>query len=73
MIIEIKIKFILLSMTMLFILLFCIVAGMNAINYNTIVARADSTLTLLSGNRGALSASIASKAVLSKIIFGLFF
>ncbi|MGN0305829.1 MAG: sensor histidine kinase [Lachnospiraceae bacterium] len=50
---EIKIKFILLSMTMLFILLFCIVAGMNAINYNTIVARADSTLTLLSGNRGA--------------------
>ena len=49
---AIKRKFILLSMTVLFLLLTVIVTGMNIINYNTIVADADDTLDLLSKNRG---------------------
>ena len=49
---EIKCEFILLSMSMLF-LLSGIIIGMNLINYNTIIAEIDNTLTLLSQNRGA--------------------
>ena len=49
---QIKIKFIILSMTALFVLLAVIVTGMNVINYNTVVADADSTLSLLSNNKG---------------------
>ncbi|MGN0307977.1 MAG: sensor histidine kinase [Lachnospiraceae bacterium] len=50
---EIKFKFILLSMSMLFLLLSGIIIGMNLINYNTIIAEVDNTLALLSQNRGA--------------------
>lgn len=50
---KIKARFIVLSMTALFVLLFVIVAGMNMINYNTVVAEADNTLSFLSGNRGS--------------------
>ena len=49
---QIKTKFLILSMTALFVLLAVIVTGMNVINYNTVVADADSTLSLLSKNKG---------------------
>lgn len=49
---KIKVKFVVLSMTALFVLLSVIVAGMNLINYNAVVTDADETLALLSGNRG---------------------
>ncbi len=50
---KLKIKFILLSMTSLFVLLSAIITGMNLINYNSIVAEADKTLSILSQNKGA--------------------
>ena len=49
---KLKIKFILLSMTSLFVLLLVIVAGMNAINYTSVCREADEILSLLSQNRG---------------------
>lgn len=49
---KLKIRFITLSMTALVILLTVIVAGMNLINYNAIVSEADSTLSILSQNKG---------------------
>lgn len=49
---KIKVKFIILSMTSLFLLLSVIVASMNIANYNTIVADADSTLSVLAKNQG---------------------
>ncbi|MDD6058229.1 MAG: HAMP domain-containing sensor histidine kinase [Clostridiales bacterium] len=53
MITRIKTRFILLSMVTLFVLLAVIVAGMNVMNYKTIVADADSTLDLIATNKGA--------------------
>ena len=49
---KLKIKFIALSMTSLFILLLIIVAGMNIINYTSVCAEADEILSLISQNRG---------------------
>ncbi len=49
---RLKIKFILLSMTALLVLLTVIVAGMNIINYNSVIEEADTILSVLSQNRG---------------------
>ena len=49
---EIKTKFILLSMTALFVLLAVIITGMNIINYNTVITAANDTLSVLSKNQG---------------------
>lgn len=49
---KLKIKFILLSMLSLFILLTVIVAGMNIINYLSMVKESDEILSLLSQNKG---------------------
>ena len=49
---RIRIKFITLSMTALFVLLFVIIAGMNVVNYRTIIGEADATLFMLSENKG---------------------
>lgn len=50
---KLKIKFIVLAMTAVTVLLALVVAGMNIINYNVVVAEADATLGLLSQNRGS--------------------
>lgn len=50
---KLKIKFIALAMTAVTVLLALVVAGMNIINYNVVVAEADATLGLLSQNRGS--------------------
>lgn len=47
-----KIKFIALSMTALFILLCIIVVGMNLMNYYSVVSEADELLQVLSQNKG---------------------
>ncbi len=49
---QLKTKFIILTMTALLILLVFMVAGMNVLNYNTIVQEADTVLSVLSGNKG---------------------
>ena len=49
---KLKRKFILLSLTALLTLLVVIVAGMNVLNYNTVVREADMVLTMLSDNGG---------------------
>lgn len=49
---RLKIKFIILSMTSLFILLSAIIMGMNLLNYNAVVNEADEILVLLSQNKG---------------------
>lgn len=50
---RLKIKFIALALTALLVLLVAIVAGMNLLNYNSIIDEADITLSLLSQNQGA--------------------
>lgn len=49
---KLKIKFIALALTALFVLLGVIVAGMNLLNYRAVVDEADRTLSLLSKNQG---------------------
>lgn len=49
---KVRIHFIALAMAALFVLLAAIVAGMNLVNFETIVDNADSKLELLSGNKG---------------------
>lgn len=49
---KLRIKFIALSMMALFVLLTVIVAGINLINYNTILSEVDATLLLLEVNGG---------------------
>lgn len=49
---RLKIKFTALALTALFVLLAVIVAGMNLLNYNSLVDEADETLSLLSRNQG---------------------
>lgn len=49
---KLKIKFIVLSMTSLFMLLLIIVAGMNIINYTSVCREADDILSLISQNKG---------------------
>ena len=49
---KLKIKFIALSMTALFMLLFVIVAGMNLLNFNSVTTEADQLLQVLSQNKG---------------------
>lgn len=49
---KLKIKFIILAMTALFVLLSVIVAGMNVINYRSVIEEADSVLEILSQNQG---------------------
>ena len=46
---RLKFKFVLLAMISLLILLTCIVAGMNAFNYNSVVTDADIMLDLIIG------------------------
>jgi len=50
---RLKVKFVALAMSALFILLSVIVAGMNLITFNAIISEADSTLAILSQNRGS--------------------
>ena len=49
---KLKMKFVLLSMTALFIILSIAIVGMNLINYNSVVKEADEILALLSQNNG---------------------
>lgn len=49
---KLQFKFIALSMMALFILLSVIIAGINLINYNTIVAEADKALSMIAQNGG---------------------
>lgn len=51
---RLKKRFIILAMVSLTILLSVIVAGMNIINYNSLLAEADRNLSVLAGNRGRL-------------------
>lgn len=51
---KLKRRFIALAMVSLAVLLTVIVAGMNIINYNTVITEADETLETLSVNRGRL-------------------
>lgn len=50
---KLKLKFVLLSMASLFALLVILIAGMNVINFFSVVNEADETLSLLSQNKGA--------------------
>ena len=50
---RLKIKYIILALSSLFLLLTFIVAGMNLSNYKSVIGNADKTLTLLSNNHGA--------------------
>ena len=54
MISKLKRRFITLAMASLVVMLTVIVAGMNIINYNTVVSNADGTLEMLSYNQGRL-------------------
>ena len=49
---KLKQKFVLLSMTSLLVLLAVIVAGMNLLNYRSVVEEADAILSVLTQNRG---------------------
>lgn len=49
---RIRVKFIVLSMTALFVLLFVIIAGMNIVNYKAVIEEADSTLAMMAENEG---------------------
>lgn len=49
---QIRIKFIVLSMTALFVLLFAVIAGMNLVNYKAVIEEADSTLAMMAENEG---------------------
>lgn len=49
---KLKRKFVLLSMTSLLVLLAVIVAGMNLLNYRSVVEEADAILSVLSQNKG---------------------
>ena len=49
---KLKLKFLTLSMSALFILLSVIVSGMNIINYNSVIQEADSVLSVISQNKG---------------------
>ena len=51
---KLKRRFIMLAMASLIVLLSVIVAGMNILNYNSVVSNADDTLEMLSNNRGRL-------------------
>ena len=54
MITKLKKRFIILAMTSLTVLLAVIVAGMNIINFNTVVSNADDKLEMLSDNMGRM-------------------
>ncbi len=49
---RIRVKFVLLSMSVLFILLAFIIAGMNIINYRTLLGETDAILDMMSDNKG---------------------
>ncbi len=49
---RLKLKFITLAMTALFILMVVVVAVMNILNYRTIIEESDTILSILSNNRG---------------------
>lgn len=49
---KLRSKFIFLSMTSVFLLLFAVVAGMNIINYKSVVSGADEILSVISRNEG---------------------
>jgi len=49
---KIRIRFIAMAMTALFVLLAVIVTGMNVLNYKTIVQEADITLEIMAQNKG---------------------
>ncbi len=51
---KLKRRFIMLAMASLIVMLSVIVAGMNILNYNSVVSSADDTLEMLSNNRGRL-------------------
>lgn len=51
---KLKLKFLALSMSALFILLSVIVSGMNIINYASVLKEADSVLSVISQNKGTL-------------------
>ena len=49
---KLRIKFIVLSMVAVFVLIAIIVAGMNIVNYRSVVREAEDTLTYLAKNKG---------------------
>ncbi|MGN1399734.1 MAG: sensor histidine kinase [Erysipelotrichaceae bacterium] len=55
---KIRVKFIMIAMVSLFVLLTVIIFTMNAINYNNLVDEADSTIQLISANKGKFPESI---------------
>lgn len=58
---KLRFKFILLSMSSLFVLLTVIMIGINLINYRSIVKESDEILVLLSQNKGSFPASPDNK------------
>lgn len=65
---KIRIRFIGMAMTALFVLLAVIVTGMNILNYQTIVQDADITLEIMAQNKGKFpkSKSITKGPILPK-------
>ena len=58
---KLKTKFIILSMSSLFVLLTVIVVAMNIVNYTSVVSEADDVLNLLSLNKGAFPDFLGDK------------
>ncbi|MBQ9746402.1 MAG: HAMP domain-containing histidine kinase [Clostridia bacterium] len=50
---KLKIRFIILSMVSILVLLAVVVTGMNIINYNSVIAEAQTVLSILSKNKGS--------------------
>ncbi len=50
---KLKIKFVALAMTVIFILLAIVMTGMNLLNYNSVIQSADTILGILSQNNGS--------------------
>lgn len=65
---NLKVKFIILSMTTIFILLTVVVVGMNIINYNSVVRDADEVLDFISQNRSKMD-NLDNAAQFSEIPF----
>ena len=58
---RLKIKFVALAMSSLFVLLLFIITGINVINYSSVVRQADTVLSVLSQNKGAFPEAFGDK------------
>ncbi len=58
---RLKIKFVALAMSSLFVLLLFIITGINVINYSSVVRQADTVLSVLSQNKGAFPETFGDK------------